>query len=115
MLKPIFNVCLSNGGEADGEIVIEKPAPPDFKITYYASVGPYTLVGWVDGENENGEYLYRGDTPIAIANGSLRLYEAPSRFPPASVWDRIDSNTGQYGVPAHIAIALRSPENTYLL
>ena len=111
MLNPIFYVCLTQV-VVDGveTITIDKNPPSNFAIAYYSSVGPYTLVGWTSGEAENGEFLWRDKTPIALANGSLRLYEGEEDYV-GSVWNRIDSNAGRYGVSAHIAKALRSPEN----
>ena len=111
MLNPVFHVCLTNE-EIDGveTIVVDKNPPPDFVIVCFSQIGNYTLVCWTVGEGENGEYLYRDKTPIALANGSLRLYEGEEDYV-GSVWNRIDSNAGRYGVSAHIAKALRSPEN----
>lgn len=92
-----------------------------FRVTGFARVETYTLVAWrLGGEVEYavGETLYNGRNLLASGGGTLPLYElsrpaVQSATPatPSSVWDRVDSRIGAFGLPAATAIALRDTNN----
>jgi len=95
-----------------------------FRLLGYARVSEYTLVKWRFGgevEYGTGETLYRDRLILASGGGVLPLYEEPQPIDPdiasgtpevmATVWDRMDSSMGQFGVPPAIAMALRNPAN----
>jgi hypothetical protein len=109
----------------DGKIVPNpnKMRPPlEFRVTGWA-IAPntnYRLVFFQEGM-VTGEYLYRGREPIAICDGQVAIYSRDNvliTIPRGSVneglslsMNRVDWRVGRYGVPSHVAIALRDPIN----
>lgn len=124
MLSPLFFCRLELVDDEIGgttAVIARTPLPPDviYKVTGYAQVSVYTLVKWRHGFEEEyatGENLWRGETPIATEGGMLHLYTPPDGTKPdlvnTTIWSRIESSVGAYGVPADVAIALRDPANT---
>jgi len=91
-----------------------------YRIAGFYRVFDYTLVVWRYGSDEeymSGEMLFKGKERLASAGGLLDLPAIePKRddLPSdtyASVWDRVDSRTGNYGLSASIATQLRDPAN----
>jgi hypothetical protein len=128
MLPPLYFSRLRTESDGIGGtkvIIDDQLLPPGtrFWIRGYANVDNYYLVKWAMGpqdidEYATGENLWRGQTPIAYGGGVLALYTPPDTSttikPPLSemsVWNRIDSTVGKYGVPADVAVALRNSEN----
>ena len=125
MLHPLFFCRLELVDDGIGgtkTVIASSPLPEGiiYKVTGYAQVSVYTLVKWQHGfedEYATGENLWRGETPIATEGGILQLYtpgDTDSKPDPAttSIWSRVESSVGAYGVPADVAIALRDPANT---
>jgi len=125
MLKPFPFFCrleqIPDGIGGTAAAIAQSTLPPGtiYRVTGYAQVSVYTLVRWRQGGEEEyatGENLWRGETPIATEGGMLQLYTPPDPeerpdITATSIWDRIESSTGAYGVPADVAIALRDVAN----
>lgn len=124
MLPPLFFCRLEqvDNGIGGTEVAIASTPLPEgiiYRVTGYAQVSVYTLVKWQQGfedEYATGENLWRGETPIATEGGMLQLYAPPdtSNKPDSSsitIWSRIGTTVGAYGVPADVAIALRDSAN----
>lgn len=97
------------------------PAGISYKVIGYSQTNNYTLIKWQQGDEAEysaGETLWRDTTPIASTGGALQLHTSPTdpgktEYPfDRSVWSRVNSNVGNYGLSSVIAIALRSLENT---
>jgi hypothetical protein len=107
------------------------PKGIEFSVLYFSHVNGYWLVGWRQGNPEKefytGETLWKDSKPLPIpltsGGGTIPLYKspevntAPSKTPetPPSVWDRLDSRIGMYGLSMTDAIALQDPTNRTFL
>ncbi|QLE46563.1 hypothetical protein FD723_40840 (plasmid) [Nostoc sp. C052] len=126
MLSSIFFSrveAVEDGIEGTTLTLASSPLPPgiSYKVIGYCQIDNYTLIKWQQGDEEEyftGETLWQDTTPIASTGGALELYtsqleEGKTEYPPdRSVWSRVDSNVGNYGLSSIVAIALRSSENT---
>jgi hypothetical protein len=125
MLRPLYFSRLVRQETEDGNSVVvvsQEPLPEgvSFSILGYAQFDIYTLVKWRQGYEEEyytGENLWRGETPIAVEGGVLSLHVPPVPTPGTppldemTIWSRVDSTIGSYGVSVNAAIALRDPKN----
>lgn len=94
-----------------------------FRLLGYTQVDDYTLTRWGIGRGEEymtGETLWKGITPIATAAGILPIYDVPPKTNEHSTlpqlgeftfMKRYNINTGRFGLPASVAIALRDLKN----
>jgi hypothetical protein len=105
------------------------PEEIEFRVLGFARVAQYTLVKWrwglrdvpsgdlTEGVYTDGESLWEHDTLLEHGWQGIVLYgknpaiasQVPLDRP--TVWERVDNRIGQFGIPAQVAIALRSPQN----
>lgn len=105
----------------------------DWKPIWVSQSSNWTLVGWQildsnSGEAISGEALYWGYECVDYVGGALDLYDPRAARTPqirafpedetgkeqmirTTVWNRVNHTQGGHGVPANIAIQLRSDAN----
>ena len=111
----------------DGEALVIDYSPLrnglNFRLLGYTKVDGYTLTRWGIGREDEymtGETLWKGTEPIATGPGVLPIYNVPAETNQHSAlpqlgeftfMKRYNINTGRFGLPASVAIALRDLKN----
>ena len=119
MLDPIF-FQLPPG-------LVEDDEPYDYSLLGYCQTDRYTLIKWRlnypdSPEPIYGESLYRDRDLVESGAGAMDFWERPKSNDPVdpdapsrpanfeNPFERIARNYGSYGLPQHVAIALRDPK-----
>lgn len=120
MLDPIFFQLPPGMDDISGEYT--------FSLLCYCQADRYTLTRWrldIVGNEEPifGESLYRDRDCIQTGAGAMDFWEVPKSDDPVdpdapsrpanfeNPFNRIAANYGSYGLPQHVAIAMRDHRN----